>query len=390
VRFRPLEGVALQFLALAIGAATAVQLARKPTLRELAATAAISLAAYFQCMRLGSHGAKLAPAPVIAISSLGIATIIVLGAKAIASTDHLKPFLLAAFCPLLVVFTSVTLAIAIPFQPVVYDLYLYRFDTSLGFQPSFALGRLFLAAPALRILAFAVYASLPFALVLLFLITECGTSFRRRSAIKAVLLGGVIGFAFYQLCPSVGPIYVFAQRFPHQPPAQMPVSITRVGDFPRNAMPSLHVMWALLLWWNLRSLPRLRHAAIIYLWITILATMGFGEHYAIDVIVAVPVAILMQAWAVGDRRIAFAAAGLALTWIGYLRFLLASFVLSAPFGWLPVGASIALSFRMAWLLANFEGRVESPPAPGFFPNSGYDLQPQRLQPQEDGSYAEVR
>lgn len=369
-KFRPLEGAALQFLALAIAAATVVQLTQKPHAIEFAVTAVAALAAGAYYTWLSGSGTTLAPTAIVAVSSLGIGTMIVLGAKAVASTDHVKPFLFAAFCPLLVVFTSVTLAIAVRFQPVVFDLYLYRFDASLGFQPSFVLGRLFLASPVIRAVAFSVYASLPLGLVLLFLITERQTGFRHRAAIAAVLLSGVVGFAFYQVCPALGPIYAFAQQFPFHAPIQVPVSPGHFGDFPRNAMPSLHVVWALVLWWNLRLAAAKRDnvrrwiscVALAYLFITVIATMGFGEHYAVDLVVAVPVATTMQAWAVRHARVRAAGGALALIWLVYLRFLLPGFPPAAPFGWLAVAATLALCVRLGWELHRFERHCESPSA----------------------------
>ena len=69
-----------------------------------------------------------------------------------------------------------------------------------------------------------------------------------------------------------------------------------VPDVPRNCMPSLHTAWALLLWWHSRWLrPELRIAAGFWLGFTILATLGFGAHYAFDVIVAFPSTLACRA-----------------------------------------------------------------------------------------------
>ena len=57
-------------------------------------------------------------------------------------------------------------------------------------------------------------------------------------------------------------------------------------------MPSLHTAWVLMLsWWTYRQRRWVRVAAGLFLFLTLLATLGLGEHYLIDLIVAVPVAL---------------------------------------------------------------------------------------------------
>ena len=46
-------------------------------------------------------------------------------------------------------------------------------------------------------------------------------------------------------------------------------------------MPSLHVAWALLVYWLWRS-SRWRWIVLAYLLLTMLATLGGGEHYLVD------------------------------------------------------------------------------------------------------------
>src|SRR5205085_8183990 len=79
----------------------------------------------------------------------------------------------------------------------------------------------------------------------------------------------------------------------------------------RNAMPSVHFACALLIWWNVARLSlRWRIAAALFLLLTVFATLGFGEHYLIDLIVAVPFSVAAQAaflhvsfWATRERSV---------------------------------------------------------------------------------------
>ena len=107
-------------------------------------------------------------------------------------------------------------------------------------------------------------------------------------------VAAVGGFVLYNLFPAVGPIHVFGKQFPDlAPPAGLaPFQLVAAGEAPRNAMPSVHIAMALLILWNSRLGPRVwRVVAAVLLGITVLATLGFGEHYLVDLLVAAPFAL---------------------------------------------------------------------------------------------------
>ena len=57
----------------------------------------------------------------------------------------------------------------------------------------------------------------------------------------------------------------------------------------RTGMPSLHLTWAVISWWFAPRSPRwLRPLLAGFVVTTCLATIGLGQHYLIDLIVAVP------------------------------------------------------------------------------------------------------
>ena len=106
-----------------------------------------------------------------------------------------------------------------------------------------------------------------------------------------------IGYALYMFYPAAGPAYAFS-GFPHTVPTLTSMAPVWLGA-PANAMPSLHVSTALLLWWNSREWPVGRYVALAFLVLTVAATLGLGEHYCLDLVVAVPYALLIQS--LGDR-----------------------------------------------------------------------------------------
>jgi hypothetical protein len=56
-----------------------------------------------------------------------------------------------------------------------------------------------------------------------------------------------------------------------------------------NAMPSFHMAWALLIfWYGLKCAWPVRIGGTVFAAFTVLATLGLGEHYLIDLVVAAP------------------------------------------------------------------------------------------------------
>jgi hypothetical protein len=94
------------------------------------------------------------------------------------------------------------------------------------------------------------------------------------------LFAGLLCFAFYAAFPAVGPLhYDFV--------AQVPARTLR------NCVPSMHLSWALLIAWNARA-PRFRVPLMIYAGLMAVATIAVGEHYLVDLLLAIPFTIAVQ------------------------------------------------------------------------------------------------
>ena len=64
----------------------------------------------------------------------------------------------------------------------------------------------------------------------------------------------------------------------------------------RNCFPSLHFAWTLLTFWYSRGMhPAARGLLLALAGLTALSTLGLGEHYAIDLVAAVPFALWIEA-----------------------------------------------------------------------------------------------
>lgn len=140
----------------------------------------------------------------------------------------------------------------------------------------------------------------------------------------------------------------------------------------RNAIPSLHMTWVLLVWWNSKGLPAwVRAIALSFVWFTVLATLGTGEHYLIDLVVAFPFSLMVQAlcsyslsFSSGPRRTTFVfGTFLTLIWLGLLSFATKFFWISPLLPWAMIVGTIALSVFFWHRLLRSLASVESSAAP---------------------------
>jgi hypothetical protein len=238
-------------------------------------------------------------------SFFGLGALLLLVLRAVWAEGDRRKLLIFAFVPSLLFVTSEWFAsnmldLTEKLHPKTLDLFLYSFDGSLHVQLSFLMGQAFRTWPWFHIAGELFYVGLPIPIALVY----SGQLLRIRkgalSAMTAFLLTGPVGILFYNLFPAMGPIHLVGRAFPWHPlDASMfrlmflePVAI----HGPRNAIPSLHMGWVLLTWWYSRGLSVFeRLVVMLFVVFTACATMGLGEHYFIDLVVAFPFALFMIA-----------------------------------------------------------------------------------------------
>jgi len=308
-----------------------------------------------------------------AFSFVGLSSLAVLGARAIwarnSESGQDRTLLLYAFFPAVLFVASEYMATTLlditeALHPKTFDLYLYSFDCSLGVQLSFLVGQVFSRLEWLRIAGELFYVALPLPLALVYaahLRLKNKTAF---PVMLAFLVTGPIGVLYYNMVPAAGPIHIFGSRFPWHPEITSQVrhlileTIALKGA--RNSIPSLHMAWVLLAWWNSKGLARwIRVIALAFVVFTFLATLGIGEHYFVDLVVAFPFALMVQAACLytlpfksGPRRVAFLFGTFAsLSWMALVSFAIPLFWISPVIPWTLVVATIAAS---SWLLHSLQ------------------------------------
>ena len=208
----------------------------------------------------------------------------------------LPPFLFL----LLGYFGSGPLVMTARLHPKTLDWFLYSFDQSLGTQLSFRLGQVVLPSRLLTRATLGVYYALPIAIMF----TYARQLVRNRNlammAFLAFVVAGPLGVVFYNLVPAGGPANLFGAKFPFDPLTteelrRIPMEALTIAG-PRNAFPSLHLAWALLIDWYAEGLSRwIKIVFFVFVLGTIGSTLALGEHYFIDLVTAFPFALMIQA-----------------------------------------------------------------------------------------------
>jgi hypothetical protein len=194
------------------------------------------------------------------------------------------------------------------------------------------------------------------------------------SVLGAFLLSGPIGIVFYNFFPALGPVYLFKSDFPLHSLStnelmHLHLEPIALFGFP-NAMPSLHMTWALLgLWYSRGAAWWVRLVAIVFLVFTVLSTLGTGEHYLVDLVVAFPFALMVYGifalstpwqdpWRL--RAILFGGAGTFL-WLALLRFVSRFFWVSPLIPWTLIVLTISATVLLhGHLLISWAGEETLP------------------------------
>ncbi|WP_326698444.1 phosphatase PAP2 family protein [Streptomyces sp. NBC_01754] len=210
-------------------------------------------------------------------------------------------------------------------RPLVLDQYLAVADHALG-NPSWLVGRMVTATGPIGFnLLDVVYGQLAVAAVVVALYQLRDVAAERRfpvhHLVRTFLLIGLLGPAVYMIFPVVGPLFAYGTGAEHwsdislwadapsseqwavanlwpetPPPVTTPQDMPFDGITPRNCMPSLHTAWATAIFIHSRKGPRLlRHAGTFWLTATLVATLGFGYHYGVDLIAGVVFTLTVEA-----------------------------------------------------------------------------------------------
>lgn len=362
------------FVGYSIGGAFLLFLASKPEKIELVCVGALGLIltiATIQADRLPRMMVTLAAA-------LGIASMAAMLSAMIQGFPRTRSQTFRALGPsgalIFFVGAAVNTLMAGFFRQRTYDLYVYALDGSFGAQISFLCGRLIKGKTWPSYAVVMTYEFIVVAIAVFY-----AAFMHRRSKplweLMELLFGAsLLGYVFYTIFPATGPGYVFSgfpftfmtlDQLRHFTPEAIPITMM----FPRNAVPSLHFGWAVMMWWNCRSLPKFAQwIAGLFVLGTAFSAMAIGEHYFFDLIVALPFSLMVQSLMIRTVKLSDPArwkpalAGFAMfsLWLVIGRFGTQLMLISPLFPWTLAITSSTVSIAWAFKLPALIPEMEKP------------------------------
>jgi hypothetical protein len=256
-----------------------------------------------------------------------------------------------------------------------YDPRIYAFEELLGINVSLWSAQAYEVLTPLSGIATVCYNFVAIAIA----VVAAAQRERRREqqVLNAVLVAGACGFALYFVCPVVGPVVASSPYYPETLPtiSLHPPLLMAAAGAPRNGMPSLHTIWALLIWFSTSGVPAplrrgLRAFVLLTLW-AVLSPVGF--HWLMDVVVSVPLAVAIHEALVPSgneearrrwKTVAVCSV-VTLMWLAGFR---TGYVLNLP----PTAAWMAVLATVCWPLWRWQasGRCSSDAQPELVPVGG--------------------
>jgi hypothetical protein len=184
---------------------------------------------------------------------------------------------------------------------IAFDYRLYDFDLTLGIKPSAWMGQIVQTSQLLNLVILASYYAIVSVMIAVAAAAEHVAERPRATPplFACFVVGAMIAMPLYWLVPAIGPMATFGAAFPNALP-----TATAVGTaifVPKwisviNAMPSMHMAWAVMVLWTSWELPWPgRLGGALFFLLTPVATLGLGEHYLIDLVAGTVVALLARA-----------------------------------------------------------------------------------------------
>lgn len=235
-------------------------------------------------------------------------------------TDCVSPFdarlrWLFVLAMLFMMVPQPALSLTATLHPYTFDLHALHWDRAAGIGITPEVTHFVDAIPGLPQLVAMAYGLTPLGFLAVALLHLRGRPAGVPSGLLAWVGLTICGLLAYNFLPITGPKYVFGSEHyvaKLADPAALPLAAVHVGLLPRNGMPSMHFGWLLaasIIWWRSGTQWWSRAILIAMTTLTAMATLYNGEHYTVDLIVAVPFVLAALAlcttdvpWSIVARR----------------------------------------------------------------------------------------
>ena len=210
-----------------------------------------------------------------------------------------------------------------------HDLYLYKIDAAFldTAQWIAQIGKDYAGPQKLTLFVYTMLGSLLFPL--LALLVRDG-KIRELHGWRTFLAPYLVASLCYAWLPASGPTYAIESYPLGISSGEVQTGLLAIASAPRNAMPSLHLSSAIWIFMLVAALHRkwLRALAALFVIGTAWATLALGEHYVIDLVVALPFSTALGVWLISPpnwkndnrgRQVQWAAAATFVAWMLLLR-----------------------------------------------------------------------
>ena len=236
--------------------------------------------------------------------------------------------------------------------PATWDYFVYRIDGAFGGAAIKLASLNAEGTPFVQTFTITVYALLIVAFYAIIGLAIRKQQVTRLHVWRTFVFPFAVAWFLYALLPLSGPSYAFFDgRFPNDLPpiSNIPSSQVVIPPAYRNAMPSMHLTGALLVW--MLSLGLRYRVAILFstlfVFATVWSTLAMGEHYFLDLVVALPYAAFLGSVMIWPQLLRSGWKTATPIWFAGVSFLVWIFLLRVAPLWLSMNPWVVRSFS-AW------------------------------------------
>jgi predicted membrane-bound spermidine synthase len=256
------------------------------------------------------------------------------------------------------------LSLTATLHPHTFDLHALHFDRAAGLDITPSVVSLVDRVAGLPQLVALAYGITPLVFLMVPLRQLTGKPDHVASALKLWVVMTACATLAYQVFPITGPKYVFGEDAfvgALDPARAHAVRMAEVMPYPRNGMPSMHFGWLLaacIVWWQSGTRAWSRALMVAVTVLTAIATLYLGEHYTVDLIVAVPFVLAALAasttgvpWSSASKKLAVATGfGCWLIWVVLLRSGVGLFIDRPFWSHVMIGATmVVVGAQVRWI-----------------------------------------
>lgn len=183
-------------------------------------------------------------------------------------------------------------------RPATYDVIAYKIDEAYFGARQGLVDLVNHHIPLLKSILLKAYSMLSLCLFVVVALVIREGGYKKYNILRTFVVPFGVAFICYMIVPISGPIYAFGvdQFLGQMPRASLFDAVTEVIPLAaRNGMPSMHFTGAFMICLLTATLRQKIYfwISLVFFVLTVMATLGLGEHYVVDLVVAMPFSVAL-------------------------------------------------------------------------------------------------